>query len=89
MSSTTTYDYAIVGGGLAGCVLASRLREYDGNAKIVLHSRAPRCAKPPGSQPRGRHGLAVSVGANPRLREPRHNVQLWEGPRWWLSYQLR
>ncbi|KAF5017273.1 hypothetical protein F66182_10810 [Fusarium sp. NRRL 66182] len=31
-----TYDYAIIGGGLSGCVLASRLREYDQATKIVL-----------------------------------------------------
>lgn len=34
--TSTIYDYVIVGGGLAGCVLASRLREYDEAAKIVL-----------------------------------------------------
>ncbi|KAH6879997.1 hypothetical protein B0T10DRAFT_145709 [Thelonectria olida] len=34
--STDAYDYVIVGGGLAGCVLASRLRQYDETAKIVL-----------------------------------------------------
>lgn len=30
------YDHIIVGGGLSGCVLASRMREYDSNAKILL-----------------------------------------------------
>lgn len=30
------YDYVIVGGGLAGCVLASRLREYEPVANIIL-----------------------------------------------------
>ncbi|KAF4981160.1 hypothetical protein FZEAL_2994 [Fusarium zealandicum] len=34
--ASKTYDYVIVGGGLAGCVLASRLREYDEPASIVL-----------------------------------------------------
>ena len=30
------HDHIIVGGGLSGCVLASRMREYDPNAKILL-----------------------------------------------------
>jgi choline dehydrogenase-like flavoprotein len=30
------YDYAIVGGGLAGCVLANRLQQYQPTAKIIL-----------------------------------------------------
>ena len=34
--ASTTYDYVIVGGGLAGCVVASRLHQYDGAAKILL-----------------------------------------------------
>ncbi|KAJ3524279.1 hypothetical protein NM208_g12119 [Fusarium decemcellulare] len=36
LSAPGTYDYVIVGGGLSGCVLASRLRQYDESAKIVL-----------------------------------------------------
>ena len=34
--SSVEYDHIIAGGGLAGCVLASRLREYDGSANILL-----------------------------------------------------
>lgn len=32
----TTYDYIIAGGGHAGCVVASRLHEYEPSAKILL-----------------------------------------------------
>lgn len=31
-----TYNYIIAGGGHAGCVVASRLREYEPSAKILL-----------------------------------------------------
>ncbi|KAF5669941.1 alcohol oxidase [Fusarium heterosporum] len=34
--ASVTYNYIIVGGGLSGCVLASRIREYDDTAKILL-----------------------------------------------------
>lgn len=34
--TSSLYDYVIVGGGLAGCVLASRLHEYIPTAKILL-----------------------------------------------------
>ncbi|KAK7732320.1 hypothetical protein SLS63_004997 [Diaporthe eres] len=32
----SAYDYIIVGGGLSGCVLASRLREYKPGSRILL-----------------------------------------------------
>lgn len=38
---SVTYDYIIVGGGLAGCVLASRLHQYEEDAKIVLIEAGP------------------------------------------------
>lgn len=40
-SSTIMTDYLIVGGGLAGCVVASRLKEYDAsvNVKVVETGR--------------------------------------------------
>lgn len=33
---STVYDYLIVGGGLSGCVVASRLRQYDETAKVLV-----------------------------------------------------
>lgn len=36
MSAETTYDYIIAGGGLAGCVVAARLKEYKPEATILL-----------------------------------------------------
>lgn len=36
MASDKTYDYIIAGGGLSGCVVASRLREYKPDASILL-----------------------------------------------------
>lgn len=33
---SATYDYIIVGGGLSGCVLSSRIQQYDNTAKIIL-----------------------------------------------------
>lgn len=38
---SVTYDYIIVGGSLAGCVLASRLHQYEEDAKIVLIEAGP------------------------------------------------
>ncbi|KAM0345012.1 hypothetical protein ACHAPU_006895 [Fusarium lateritium] len=34
--ASATYNYIIVGGGLSGCVLASRIQEYDDTAKVLL-----------------------------------------------------
>lgn len=34
-------DYLILGGGLAGCVLASRLKEFDPSLSITLIETGP------------------------------------------------
>ena len=34
-------DYLIIGGGLAGCVLASRLKEYDPSLEITIVEAGP------------------------------------------------
>ena len=34
-------DYLVLGGGLAGCVLASRLKEYFPEAKVTLVEAGP------------------------------------------------
>ena len=34
-------DYVVVGGGLAGCAFASRLKEYDPSANITLLEAGP------------------------------------------------
>jgi choline dehydrogenase len=36
-----TYDYIVVGGGLSGCVVASRLSQYEKDAKILLIEAGP------------------------------------------------
>ncbi|KAI1097857.1 GMC oxidoreductase [Jackrogersella minutella] len=41
MVATQGWDYIIVGGGLAGCVVASRLKEYQSSARILIIEAGP------------------------------------------------
>ena len=41
VSETNNFDYLIIGGGTAGCVIASRLAEYLPNKKILLIEAGP------------------------------------------------
>lgn len=40
-SDVNSYDYVIVGGGTAGCVIASRLAEYLPNKRILVIEGGP------------------------------------------------
>lgn len=41
MTTTVNWDYIIVGGGLAGSVLANRLLQYDSSARILMLEAGP------------------------------------------------
>ncbi|OTA57452.1 GMC oxidoreductase [Hypoxylon sp. EC38] len=41
MVASTGWDYTIVGGGLAGCVVASRLSQYQPSARILVIEAGP------------------------------------------------
>ncbi|KAI0100523.1 GMC oxidoreductase [Nemania sp. FL0031] len=41
MTSTREWDYLIVGGGLAGCVVAHRLRQYRPSSQILIIEAGP------------------------------------------------
>lgn len=41
------YDYIIVGGGLAGCVLGARLREKMHNSSVLIIEAGPDCVGHP------------------------------------------
>jgi choline dehydrogenase-like flavoprotein len=54
--SSVIYDHIIVGGGLAGCVIASRLKEYGADLKILLIEAGP--------DTRGRQDISDSHAMN-------------------------
>lgn len=41
IADTDKYDYVIVGGGTAGCVVAARLAEYLPHMKVLLIEAGP------------------------------------------------
>ncbi|KAL7620206.1 hypothetical protein AAE478_009199 [Parahypoxylon ruwenzoriense] len=45
MVSTDGWDYVVVGGGLAGCVVASRLKQYQSSARILVIEAGPDVSK--------------------------------------------
>jgi choline dehydrogenase-like flavoprotein len=41
MTESKPWDYIIVGGGIAGCVVASRLKRYQSSSRILLIEAGP------------------------------------------------
>lgn len=47
MAAGEQFDYIIVGGGTAGCVLASRLKQYNSSLSILLVEAGPDASNHP------------------------------------------
>lgn len=62
MNAESRYDYVIVGGGTAGCVLASRLSE-DPSVRVALVEAGPRDRSPLLTVPAG----VIKVAGDPRF----------------------
>jgi len=79
MTEARTFDYIIVGGGSAGCVLADRL-SADGTAQVCLIEAGPRDTSPLISMPGGVIAL---------LRSKLYNWQFWTTPQTHLDGRAR
>ncbi len=79
MSEARTFDYIIVGGGSAGCVLADRL-SADGNTQVCLIEAGPPDKSPLISMPGGVIAL---------LRSKLYNWQFWTAPQTHLDGRAR
>ncbi|MFC6490774.1 GMC family oxidoreductase [Nitratireductor sp. GCM10026969] len=63
MAEAATFDYVIVGGGTAGCVLANRLTASGRHSVLLLEA---------GGEGRG-FWIPIPAGFNKLLTDPRHN----------------
>ncbi|TXH04552.1 MAG: choline dehydrogenase [Nevskiaceae bacterium] len=70
MRSGIVYDYIIVGGGSAGCLLANRL-SADGRHKVCLLEAGPADRSP---------FIKVPSGVIPLMRSKVYNWQFWTAP---------
>ena len=79
MSDERTFDYIIVGGGSAGCVLANRLSADEHNQVCLLE------AGPPDTSPL----IKMPGGVIQLMRSGGHNWQFWTTPQKNLDNRIR